>query len=78
MKNMIDLKIPTVDKQVKILLISGETINGKINISGYNRVSDFLLKDESNFLVAYESVVQGIGGKEIIINKNSIITIREE
>lgn len=42
---------------VRIKLINGAQINGRINISGYDRLSDLIMDRSKDFLVITEAVL---------------------
>lgn len=66
---------PREDVPVSIRLSDGSTINGNINILGYNRLSEGVLSNKNRFLIVYDAILNGIGGHGLMINKDHIIFI---
>ena len=66
---------PKEDVPVSIRLSDGSTINGNINILGYNRLSEGVLSNKNRFLIVYDAILNGIGGHGLMINKDHIIFI---
>jgi small nuclear ribonucleoprotein (snRNP)-like protein len=63
------------DKKVAILLSNGKTIIGNMNVVGYNRASDSIVANDTDWVMIYNASDQGIDGDEILINKSHIIYI---
>lgn len=64
-------------KSVDVLIRLGEglSIRGQVNINGYDRLSDFMEKDKSNYLKVYNATLRGVSGQELLVNKENIIFI---
>lgn len=58
---------------VTVKLKDGTTINGKLNIGDYPRVSDFFKKSPDQYLILADAEHMGTSGKVVIINKNEIM-----
>lgn len=70
------------DRIIKIKLIDGSRINGRVNINrnhGFDRVSDLVANDREPFLIlidatAYQADIEiPVKFKTIFVNKNHII-----
>lgn len=62
---------------VTITLINGKTLNGAVNISNYNRFSDFIDKHESKYIrlvnVKNHSDIAGFTQNFLLISKSKVI-----
>ena len=77
MKN--NLKTPKNNVKVKVRLINDKVIKGTLNISGYERLSDFLNNNNNTtYLSLYESVYNAEQNGFVLINKNNILFIVED
>lgn len=65
-------------RTVTIKTIDGSTVQGRINISPNQRVSDLLTLNKGPFLVLVEATFQDVTGKTLFINKNHIVWIEPE
>jgi small nuclear ribonucleoprotein (snRNP)-like protein len=65
-------------KNIIIRTMDGSTIRGKLNIGTKERVSDLFTKTVDPFIVISD-VEHGSGsGKELFLNKNSVVWIQPE
>ena len=69
-------KYETDYRMVTIKTIEGSTVQGKVNISPNQRVSDLLAINSGQFLIVVEASFQETQGKTLFINKNHIVWIR--
>jgi len=61
-----------------ILLTSGQKMTGKINIVGFNKLSEFLEKDESKYLKLIDVTLGGAQYKFFMLDKQKIVGFYEE
>ena len=66
---------PTKETKVKIKLINGSNLTGVINTVGFERLSDFFEKNNSNFIKVYKASVTGSDNSTIILNKANVLYI---
>ena len=66
---------PTKESKVKIKLVNGGNLTGVINTVGYDRLSDCIEKNGSNFIKVYKASVTGNENSTIILNKLNILYI---
>ncbi|MCK5311465.1 MAG: hypothetical protein KAJ62_05120 [Desulfobacteraceae bacterium] len=66
---------PTEETKVKIKLINGSNLTGVINTVGFDRLSDFFEKNQSNFIKVYKASVTGSDNSTIILNKSNVLYI---
>ena len=65
-------------RTVTIKTIDGSTVQGKVNISPNQRISDLLTQQAGPFLVVVDASYQDSQGKTLFINKAHIIWIEPE
>ena len=65
-------------RTVTIKTIDGSTVQGKVNISPNQRISDLLTQQPGPFLVVVDASYQDGKGKTLFINKAHIIWIEPE
>ncbi len=65
-------------RTVTIKTVDGSTIQGRINISPDQRVSDLLTRQQGDFLVVVDASYIGSSGKTLFINKHHILWIEPE
>jgi hypothetical protein len=65
-------------RTVTIKTIDGSTVQGKVNISPNQRVSDLLTLQKGSFLVVVDSSYMDCRGKTLFINKAHIVWIEPE
>jgi hypothetical protein len=63
---------------VTIKTIDGSTVQGRINISPNQRVSDLLTLQKGPFLVIVDASYQDVKGKTLFINKAHVVWIEPE
>ena len=60
-------------RSVTIKTTDGSTINGKVNLTSKQRVSDLFTDSSSPFLIMVDAVTRDGTGKILFINKDHII-----
>jgi hypothetical protein len=65
-------------RTVTIKTIDGSTVQGKVNISPNQRISDLLIQQPGHFMVVVDASYQDGKGKTLFINKAHIIWIEPE
>lgn len=65
-------------RTITIKTIDGSTIQGRVNISPDQRVSDLLTRHQGDFLVVVDAIYSGSKGKTLFINKEHILWIEPE
>jgi hypothetical protein len=65
-------------RTVTIKTIDGSTVQGKVNISPNQRVSDLLKLQKGPFLVVVKASYADCTGKTLFINKSHIVWIEPE
>jgi hypothetical protein len=65
-------------RTVSIKTIEGSTVQGKVNISPNQRVSDLLTLHAGPFLIVVDASCMGSTGKTLFINKSHIVWIEPE
>ncbi|MBC2711160.1 MAG: hypothetical protein HGJ94_09245 [Desulfosarcina sp.] len=65
-------------RTVTIKTIDGSTVQGKVNISPNQRVSDLLTLQKGPFLVIVDASYMDFIGKTLFINKDHIVWIEPE
>lgn len=63
---------------VTIKTIDGSTVQGKVNISPNQRVSDLLTMQKGPFMVVVDASYMDCRGKTLFINKDHIVWIEPE
>lgn len=64
--------------EVTIRTVDGSILQGKVNLGAEKRVSDVFTKSDSPFVVLFDAVYAGSGGKVLVINKAHIVWIEPE
>ena len=64
--------------KVAIKLIDGNILNGKVNLSSKQRVSDLFTKSSNPFIVVVGALSKEAEDKIMFINKNHIIWVEPE
>ncbi|MGD2269168.1 MAG: hypothetical protein PVI06_02115 [Desulfobacterales bacterium] len=67
-----------VYKQITIKTSDGATIQGKVNLTSKERVSDLFTKSESPFIVLVDAILREGQGKILILNKEHIVWVEPE
>jgi hypothetical protein len=65
-------------RSVTIKTTDGSTINGKVNLTSKQRVSDLFTESSSPFLIMVDAVTRDGTGKILFINKEHIIWAEPE
>ena len=65
-------------KMITVRTTDGSTINGKVNISPDQRVSDLFTRRELPFIVMVDVVLKDAVGKTRFINKDHIVWVEPE
>ena len=73
-----DSDYATVYKSASLKLVDGTLLQGKINISPHQRISDFINNGDKGFVVVVEGSSQDILPKTIFVNKSKVAWIEPE
>ena len=65
-------------RSITVRTTDGSTINGKVNISPDQRVSDLFTRREVPFIVMVDVVLKDAVGKTRFINKDHIVWVEPE
>lgn len=65
-------------RTVTVMTSDGAAIQGKVNISAVERVSDVFTKSAEPFVVLVDAVSKDVQGKTLFINKDHIIWVEPE
>ena len=65
-------------RSITVRTTDGSTINGKVNISPNQRVSDLFTRHELPFIVMVDVVLKDAVGKTRFINKDHIVWVEPE
>jgi hypothetical protein len=65
-------------RSITVRTTDGSTINGKVNISPDQRVSDLFTRRELPFIVMVDVVLKDAVGKTRFINKDHIVWVEPE
>lgn len=65
-------------RTVTIMTSDGNTIQGRVNISAVERVSDLFTKSQEYFVVMVDAESKDVQGKTLFINKDHIIWVEPE
>lgn len=71
------LQMP-IYKNISIKTSDGESFQGKINIAGSDRVSDFFARSDNPFIVIVDVLKKHGQIKTLIVNKNFIVWAEPE
>ncbi len=67
-----------VYKKITIKTTDGATIQGRVNLTPKERVSDLFTKSKSPFIVIVDSFLREGQGKTLIVNKEHIVWVEPE
>ncbi|MFH1073771.1 MAG: hypothetical protein V1752_01665 [Candidatus Firestonebacteria bacterium] len=73
-----DISAKTGYKKITIKTSDGSTIQGKINVSSNQRVSDLFTKSEATFIVMVDVSYRDGVGKILFVNKRHILWAEPE
>jgi len=73
-----DIATKTDYKKITVKTSDGSTIQGKINVSSNQRVSDIFTKSEDRFIVMIDVAYRDGVGKILFVNKRHILWIEPE
>jgi hypothetical protein len=73
-----DICIKTDYKKITVKTSDGSTIQGKINVSSNQRVSDIFTKSEDRFIVMIDVAYRDGVGKILFVNKRHILWVEPE
>ena len=65
-------------RSITIKTTDGSTINGKVNLTSQQRVSDFFTEAGSPFLIMVDVVTKDGAGKILFVNKEHIVWAEPE
>lgn len=65
-------------RTITLKTVDGTTVQGKINISPNQRVSELFTLQKGPFVVMVDASYQGVAGKTLFINKQHIIWVEPE
>ncbi|PIE61021.1 MAG: hypothetical protein CSA29_05475 [Desulfobacterales bacterium] len=73
------MKYNREDIKVRIVLVNDKVITGRLNMNGFNRLSDFLDQDDNANLKVYDAVYAGNPKIDfIIIPKSKVVCYSPE
>lgn len=67
-----------VYKKITIKTTDGATIQGMVNLTSKERVSDLFTKSKSPFIVLVDAFLKERQGKTLIVNKKHIVWVEPE
>jgi hypothetical protein len=67
-----------VYKKITIKTTDGATIQGKVNLTSKERVSDLFTKSKSPFIVLIDAFLREGQGKILVVNKEHIVWVEPE
>jgi hypothetical protein len=67
-----------VYKKITIKTTDGATIQGKVNLTPKERVSDLFTKSKSPFIVLIDAFLREGHGKILVVNKEHIVWVEPE
>ena len=70
-----NIKVDNMDRKVTIKSLDGKGVSGYLNILGFDRLSDYLLHHNDEFLMIYNGGINE--NKTIFILKRNIILIED-
>jgi len=73
-----DGSFSTEYRSITVRTTDGSTINGKVNISPEQRVSDLFTQGDKPFIVMVDVVLKDAVGKTRFINKDHIVWVEPE
>ena len=73
-----DSSFSTEYRSITVRTTDGSTINGKVNISPEQRVSDLFTQGDKPFIVMVDVVLKDAVGKTRFINKDHIVWVEPE
>ena len=73
-----DTDYTTEYRSITVRTTDGSTINGKVNISPDQRVSDLFTRRDVSFIVMVDVVLKDAVGKIRFINKDHIVWVEPE
>jgi hypothetical protein len=65
-------------RKITVKTSDGSTIQGKINVSSSQRVSDIFTKSEASFIVMVDVAYRDGVGKTLFVNKRHILWVEPE
>ena len=65
-------------RSITVKTTDGSTINGKVNLTSKQRVSDLFTESASPFLIMVDVVTKQGEGKILFVNKNHIVWVEPE
>ena len=65
-------------RTITIKTTDGSTINGKVNLTSKQRVSDLFTEADSQFIILVDAVTKEGSGKILFINKGHIVWAEPE
>ncbi len=65
-------------RTITLKTVDGTTVQGKINISPNQRVSELFTLQKGPFVVMVDASYQGVDGKTLFINKQHVIWVEPE
>ena len=67
-----------VYKKITIKTTDGATIQGRVNLTSKERVSDLFTKSKSPFIVLVDAFLKERQGKTLFVNKEHIVWVEPE
>ena len=65
-------------RAITIKTTDGSTINGKVNLTSKQRVSDLFTEPDSPFIILVDAVTKEGSGKILFVNKEHIVWVEPE
>ena len=73
----------TLDENARYVRITvrtadGETLNGRVNMAGKDRLSDVFTSEDSPFFVLVDVATEDLGGRTLFVNKHHVVWVETE
>ena len=65
-------------RTVTVRTSDGSTIQGKVNLSSKQRLSDLFTKGDEPFIVMIDVLIKEVEGKTLFLNKDHIVWVEPE
>ncbi len=70
-----NFKVQNKGRRVKVQTVDGKSVSGCLNILGYDRLSDYLLKHVEDFVMLYDGGIDQ--NKTMFLLKKNIVFIED-
>lgn len=64
--------------RINVHTTDGMTLNGRVNIAGFDRLSDLFTNEDPPFVVLVDVATENIGGRTLFVNKRHVIWVEPE